>query len=137
MAALICNAKVSRAVKAAKMFGFSQLRRPYTIRKEILRGMARLKQVMKVFVKNFLAVFTTAAEQEKLLIRRFKVPSITMLGGKIHSFYSQCLTRMVFTCFTEIVFMLHLGLVINASPDLEKLYRSKTNSLLNLYRSKT
>jgi len=44
MAALICNAKVSRAVKAAKTFGFGQSRRPYTIRKEILRGMAKLKQ---------------------------------------------------------------------------------------------
>ena len=37
-------AKVSRAVKAAKTFGFGQSRRPYTIRKEILRGMAKLKQ---------------------------------------------------------------------------------------------
>ena len=47
MAALICNAKVSRAVKAAKTIGFGQSgqsRRPYTIRKEILRGMAKLKQ---------------------------------------------------------------------------------------------
>ena len=44
MAALICNAKVSRAVKATKMFSFGQSRGPYTIRKEILREMARLKQ---------------------------------------------------------------------------------------------
>ena len=44
MAARLCNAKVSRAVKAAKMFSCGQSRRPYTVRKEILRGIAKLRQ---------------------------------------------------------------------------------------------
>ena len=44
MAARLCNANVSRAVKAAKMFSSGQSRRPYMVRKEILRGIAKLKQ---------------------------------------------------------------------------------------------
>lgn len=44
MASRICTAKVSRAVKAAKAFTSGQSRRPYMVRKEILRGIAALKK---------------------------------------------------------------------------------------------
>lgn len=44
MAARLCNVKDSRAVKAAKMFSSGQSRRPYVIRKEIVRGMVKLKE---------------------------------------------------------------------------------------------
>ena len=44
MVARLCNAKVSKAVKAARMFSYGQSRRPYVVKKEILRGLAKLKQ---------------------------------------------------------------------------------------------
>ena len=44
MAARLCNANVSRAVKAARTFSYGQSRRPYVVRKDILRGIAKLKQ---------------------------------------------------------------------------------------------
>ena len=44
MVARLCSTKVSRAVKAARTFSYGQSRRPYVVRKEILWGLAKLKQ---------------------------------------------------------------------------------------------
>jgi len=48
-----CNAtKVSRAVKAAAMFSSGNSKRPYVVRKEILWGMAKLKNRKSRGVSN-------------------------------------------------------------------------------------